>query len=70
MLMLAGNERRQTIRSGLAVIFSDFFNVPTIFFQELIKKGANVSQCNKLEETAIDRTKVKYQNIFKGTFSA
>jgi hypothetical protein len=34
--------------------------------QELIKKGANVSQCNKLEETPIDRTKVKFQNMFKG----
>ena len=39
------------------------------FAQELIKKGANVSQCNKLEETPIDRAKVKFQNMFKGTIS-
>lgn len=39
------------------------------FIQELIKKGANVSQCNKLEETPIDRAKVKNQNMFKGIAS-
>ena len=39
------------------------------FMQELIKKGANVSQCNKLEETPIDRAKVNNQNMFKGTAS-
>ena len=39
------------------------------FMQELIKKGANVSQCNKLEETPIDRAKVNSQNMFKGTAS-
>lgn len=54
------------MKKGL-VYFEWDVDIYLILFQELVKKGGHVSQCNKNGETPLDKSKPYLAEILKGT---